>query len=75
MCVRLNDVKLLAIYPVSACPVDSDGLCRLLNTQHGCLCLNGSLNLPPTAHPLIHAIRVITVALRKAAENPPVLAS
>ena len=33
------------LYPttVSACPVDWDCLCHLLDTQLGCLCLNGSL--------------------------------
>ena len=56
--------------------------CHLLNTQHGCLCLNGGLNLPLTAHPphhpyhpLIRAMHVITVAVKNAAENPAALAS
>ena len=60
-------------------PVDCACICPLLKTHHHCLCPNGRCNLPsashPPPHPLIHAIPDITVAVKKAAQNPAVLAS
>ena len=35
----------------------------------------GGFNPPPASHPLIHAIRDITVVVKKVAQNPAVLAS
>ena len=60
-------------------PVDCDCLCHLLDTEYCCLCPSGSLNPlsashPPT-HPLIRTIYDITVAMKKVAQNPAVLAS
>ena len=63
-------------------------VCVLMLAHYCFLCLNGSLNppsashtplpppipLPPT-HPLIRAICDITVAVKKVAQNPAVLAS
>ena len=80
-----KDVCVGKLYPtaVLAYPVDCDCLCYLLNTQCCFLCLNGaSLQLPthhrhppplPHTHPLIRAIRDITVAVKKVAQNPSVL--
>ena len=65
------------LYPMAvlAYPMDCDCLCHLLDTHYCCLCLNGSLNLPSASHPLIRAISDITVTVKKAAQNPAVLAS
>ena len=55
--------------------VDCDCLCHLLDTHYRCLCLNGStFGFPPT-HPFIRAICDVTVAVKKLAQNPAVLAS
>ena len=63
-------------------PVDCACICPLLKTQHHCLCPNGRCNPPSTSHPppppphpLIRAISDITVAVKKVAQNPAVLAS
>ena len=69
-------------------PVHCVCICPLLKTQHHCLCPNEMCNpasascqppLPPTTlpptHPLIRAICDITVAVKKVAQNPAVLAS
>ena len=65
-----------------AYPVDCACIWPLLKTQHHCLCPNGRCNLPsashpplPPPHPLIHTIPDITVAVKKVAQNPAVLAS
>ena len=64
--------------------VDCACICPLLKTQHYCLCPNGRCNPPsashpppatPHRHPLIHAIHDITVAVKKVAQNPAVLAT
>ena len=73
---------------VSTCPVDWVPFCQSLKTQHCCMCPYGSFNLPPATHPplhpphplppthpLYHAIPDITVAVKKVAEKPAVLAS
>ena len=85
-----KDVCGVKLYPTAVLvnPVDCDCLYCLLNTQRCFLCLNGSLgpssvsHSPPPphaplphAHPLIRAIHDITVAVKKAAQNPAVLAS
>ena len=69
-------------------PVDCACFCPLLKTQHHCLCPKGRCNPPSASHqppppstlllpadPLIHAIPDITVAVKKIAQNPAVLAS
>ena len=75
----------LLLTTTSVYPVDCTCICSLLKTQHHCLYPNGRCNPPwashppPTpllsAHPLIHAIPDITVAVKKVAQNPGVLAS
>ena len=60
---------------LSACQVSHVCSYHLLNTQHCCQCPSGRFNPPPAAHPLIRAIRDITVAVKKVAKNPAVLAS
>ena len=73
----------LLLTTTSVYPVDCTCICPLLKTQHHCLCPNGRSNppsashppLPPPSHPLIHAIPDITVAVKKVAQNPAVLAS
>ena len=68
---------------ILAYPVDCDCLCHLLDTHYCCLYLNGSLNPPSAFHPPHHlppytfarAIGDFTVAVKKAAQNPAVLAS
>ena len=69
----------LLLTTTSVYPVDCTCICHLLKTQHHCLCPNGRCN-PPSAshsppHTLIHAIPDITVAVKKVAQNPAVLAS
>ena len=72
----------LLLTTTSVYPVDCVCICPLLKTQYHCLCPNGRCNpplatptpLPPT-HPLIHAIPDTTVAVKKVAQNPAVLAS
>ena len=62
-------------------PVDRACICPLLKTQYHCLCPNGRCNPPSASHPpppsrpLIDAIPDITVAVKKVAQNPAVLAS
>ena len=74
----------LLLTTTSACPVDCACFWPL-QTQHYCLCPNGSFDLhfashpppaplPPT-HSLIHATHDITVAVKKVAHKPAVLAS
>ena len=78
----------LLLTTTSIYPVDCTCICPLLKTQHHCLCPNGRCNPPsashpppppphplPPAHPFIHAIPDITVAVKKFAQNPAVLAS
>ena len=71
----------LLLTTTSVYPVDCTCICPLLKTQHHCLCPNGRCNPPSASHPppaalpLIHAIPDITVAVKKAAQNPAVLAS
>ena len=60
----------------SVYPVECACVCPLLK----CLCPTGSCNLSLASHPplppsLIHAIRDITVAVKKVNQNPAVLAS
>ena len=75
----------LLLTTTSAYPVHCACICPLLKIQHHCLCPNGRCNLPPASHPpppplppthpLIHTIPDITVAVKKVAQNPAVLAS
>ena len=75
----------LLLTTTSVYPVDCACICPLLKTQHHCLCPNGKCNLPsashppphplPSAYPLIHVIPDITVAVKKVAQNPAVLAT
>ena len=79
----------LLLTTTSVYSVDCACICPLLKTQHHCLCPNGRCNppsashlhppfgfLPPPTHPpLIHAIPDITVAVKKVAQNPAVLAT
>ena len=66
----------LQLMTITVCPVDCACFCPLLKTQHYCLCPSRSFNPPqlPT-HPLKHAIRDITVGVKKVAQKPAVLAS
>ena len=66
----------------SAHPVDCVCFCHLLKTDHCCLCQNERYNPTPAAHPLhpshpllTHATYDNTVAEKKVAQNPAVLAS
>ena len=84
-----NNVCSAKLHPMAvlADPVDCDCWCRLLDTCCCCMSPNGTLNAPlvfthlrhwyppPLVHPLICAIRDITVAVKKATQNPAVLAS
>ena len=83
----VDGAKLL-LTTTSVYPVDCACICPLLKTQHHCLCPNERCNPPsashpppttpcppPTPHSIIHAIPDITVAVKKFAQNPAVLAS
>ena len=83
----VSGAKLL-LTTTSAYPVHCACICPLLKTQHHCLCPNGRCNPPsashpppplpvslPPAHPVICTICDITVAVKKVAQNPAVLAS
>ena len=72
----------LLLMTYSVYPVDCTCICPFLKTQHHCLCPNGRCNPPSashpppsTPHPLKHAIPDISVAVKKVAQNPAVLAS
>ena len=46
-----KDVCGAKLQPTTVSAYPSDHLCHLVNTQYCCLCLSGSLNPPPAAHP------------------------
>ena len=67
----------LLLRTTSVYPVDCTCICPLLKTQHHCLCPNGWCNLPSASHPPLYMpfLIIITVAVKKVAQNPAVLAS
>ena len=79
---NVGGAKLL-LMTTSVYPVDCSCFCPLLKKQHHCLCPDRRCNsssashspLPPPTNSLIHTIPNITVALKKVAQNPAVLAS
>ena len=78
-----KDVCDAKLFPMTtlAYPIYCVCFCHLLRTQHCCLCPNGRYNLLLTAHPPLsliqpplHATHNVTIAVKRVAQNPAVLA-
>ena len=70
----VGSAKLL-LTTTSVYPVDCACIYPLLKTQNHCVLMEGVTHLWLPTHPLIHTIPDITVAVKKVAQNPAVLAS